>query len=288
MNKKIKILAIFNMISYVVMGVLTYIMIAGLASHLDNKFKFILGNMPLVLIAGTSFIIVNDRFKELRIVKKEAIVDWVVRIIAFGITFINTDKHYIKTLILMALVINIIIEYRMNKKLVNTTQEFIKEEVIVSYEERKNIKNFVMAINSGLFSIFAFIGGALSVPTTKNMEGTTKLWFIPVIVSVLVFRWFIKTTHKNYKIYYLNKEEGKLVFKKDTIFVSIGYLICLIFSFIDMGQEWYSITTFIGILFMLPTIGTLRKMSLRLKVIRENLDRNTFNYFLIEDEESID
>lgn len=155
MNKKIKILAILNIISYVVMGLLTYITITDLANYLDNGFKFVLGNMHLVLIAGTSFILVTDIFKELKIIKKEAIVDWVVRIAAFGITMMNTDKHYIKFLILVALVINITIEYRMNKKLMNTHQEFVKEELVLSDEEKKNIRDFALAINSGMFSIFA-------------------------------------------------------------------------------------------------------------------------------------
>lgn len=282
MNKKIKVLAIFNIISYIVMGMLSYIINNNLSSRLDNKFKFVIGSIPLLLITCTSFIIADDRFKELKIVKKEAIVDWVVRIVAFGIALIHTNSYNIKALILVALVINIIIEYRMNRKLINTKQELVKEEVLVSLEERKNLKNFVMAVNAGMLSILIFSGGALSVPITKNMEGTTKSWFIPVIVSILVFRWFIKTTYKNYSGYYLDKEEGKRAFKKDIIFASIGYLICLIFSFVNMDQQWYSLITIIGILFTFPLIETMRKMSLRLKVIKDSLDKDTFNYFLVE------
>ncbi|QLY79669.1 hypothetical protein [Clostridium intestinale] len=286
MNKKIKILAILNVISYVVMGLLTYITITDLVSYLDNGFKFVLGNMPLVLIVCTSFILVTDTLKEFKIIKKEAIVDWGVRIAAFGITLMNTDKYYIKSLILVALIFNIVIEYKMNKKLMNTHQEFIKEELILSDEEKKNLRNFTLAINSGMFSIFVFVGGALSVPITKNMEGTTKLWFVPVIVSILVFRWFIKTAHKNYEAYFLDKEEGKRIFKRDIIFASIGYLICLIFSFVLMTQELYSLVTFIGILFMLPYIETMRRKSLRLRTIRGSLDREVFNSLLLGDEEN--
>ena len=284
MNKKIKILAILNIISYVVMGLLTYITITDLGRYLGNGFKFVLGNMPLVLIVCTSFILVTDTFKELKIIKMEAIVDWVVRIAAFGITLINTDKYYIKFLILVSLVINIVIEYKMNKKLINTHQEFVKDELVLSDEEKKNFRNFALAINSGMFSIFAFSGGALSLPTIKNMEGTTILWFIPVIISLLVFRWFIKTAHKNYEAYFLDKE-GKRIFKRDIIFASIGYLICLIFSFVPMTQELYSLVTFIGILFMLPYIETMRRKSLRLRTIRDNLDREVFNSLLLGDEE---
>jgi hypothetical protein len=285
MNKKIKILAILNIISYVVMGLLTYITITDLVSYLDNGFKFVLGNMPLVLIVCTSFILVTDTFKELKIIKKEAIVDWGVRIAAFGITLINTDKHYIKFLILVALVINIIIEYKINKKLMSTHQEFVKEELVLSDEEKKNLRNFTLAINSGMFSIFVFSGGALSLPTIKNMEGTTILWFVPVIISLLVFSWFIKTTQKNYEAYFLDKEEGKRIFKRDIIFASIGYLICLILSFVPMTQELYSLVTFIGILFMLPYIETMRRKSLRLRTIRGSLDRKVFNSLLLGDEE---
>lgn len=285
MNKKIKILAILNIISYVVMGLLTYITITDLGRYLGNEFKFVLGNMPLVLIVCTSFILVTDTFKELKIIKMEAIVDWVVRIAAFGITLINTDKYYIKFLILVSLVINIVIEYKMNKKLINTHQEFVKDELVLSDEEKKNFRNFALAINSGMFSIFVFVGGALFLPITKNMEGTTKLSFVPVVVSLLVFRWFIKTAHKNYGAYFLDKEKGKSIFKRDIIFVSIGYLICLILSFVPMTQELYSLVTFIGILFMLPYIETMRRKSLRLRVIRGSLDREVFNSLLLGDEE---
>lgn len=286
MNKKIKILAILNIFSYVVMGLLTYITITDLANYLDNGFKFVLGNMPLVLIVCTSFILATDTFKELKIIKKEAIVDWVVRIAAFGSTLINTDKHYMKFLILIALVVNIIIEYKMNKKLMNTHQEFVKEELVLSDEEKKNLRNFTLAINSGMFSIFVFSGGALSLPITKNMEGTTKLSFVPVIISLLVFRWFIKIAHKNYEAYFLDKEEGKRIFKRDIICASIGYLICLILSFVPMTQELYSLVTFIGILFMLPYIETMRRKSLRLRAIRGSLDREVFNSLLLGDEEN--
>lgn len=53
-----------------------------------------------------------------------------------------------------------------------------------------------------------------------------------------------------------------------------------------MTQELYSLVTFIGILLMLPYIETMRRKSLRLRAIRDSLDREVFNSLLLGDEEN--
>lgn len=287
MNKKLKILVVLNCISYIVMEFIAYAIRNDI--KLDNKIKFIVGSIPWLLIMSTSFILAGDRNNEFQSVKREAILDWLTRIIAFGVVF-NYSKQFnniflVFIFIIATFIANTVIEYRINKKIMNARDRITKEmNVEITYEEKCNLRAMVKAINLGMFSIIVFSGAALSVPITKNMEGTT-MWYIPIIISIVVFIWFIKTTYNNYFAFYLDKKYVKKVFSRDIVFASIGYGICLISSFLHFENSAFAYVTIVGILFLLPTIGTVRKMSLRLKVIKNNLDRDTFRYFLTKTEE---
>ncbi|MBE6052312.1 MAG: hypothetical protein E7212_00135 [Clostridium sartagoforme] len=286
MNKKIKILAIMNLISYLLIGYMYYLFRYEYIDNLNNLHKFILVQAILLLILITSFVLANDAFKELTLVKNEVKLDWIVRIIAFGIVFIGISKNLqqknlVLVVIIMLMIINFAIEYYMNKKMRSYSKEENKKEIVnISYEEKCNLRNMVKATNSFMISFLVLCSFSMSVPTLKNMEGTEKTSFIPIIVSVLVIIWFLKTSYNNYMIFYLDKRYSKNIFIKNSIFVLLGYIICLSLSFVKFEIKIYDYIFIIGIVFTIPTIQSMRKMSLRLREIRESIGVENYNYFI--------
>lgn len=198
MNKKIKILSIMNLISYLLIGYMYYIFRYEYIDNLSNLSKFTLVQSMLLLILITSFALANNAFKELTLVKNEAKLDWIVRIIAFGTVFIGIsknldEKNLILVVIIILMIINFTIEYYMNKKMRSYNKEKYKNDIVnISYEEKCNLRNMVKATNSFMISTLILTSFSMGVATLKNMEGTEERGFIPVIVSVLVTVWFLK------------------------------------------------------------------------------------------------
>ena len=284
MNKKIKILSILNLISYVLIFSMNFLFDFN---DLSNIKKFIVGNLPLVFIMITSFILASDFDINLKAIKIRAWIDWIVRIISFSInSFIlmgYLEKSYL-VLILILLLSNIFIEIEMNKKLnknIKKSENKVKEKIY--YKEKCNLGAMVKSTSSLLMSFLIFSGGALSVATLKNMEGTEENWYFPVIVSIVIALWFIKSSYNSYIDFYLDKDYAKNLFLKNSILSLIGYLVCLLLSFVNLEKNIYDYIFFIGILFSAPTIKTIRKMSLRLKEIKDNLGNEDYNYFVTKE-----
>jgi hypothetical protein len=291
MNKKLKILLILNIISYLIMTILSVVIINDIFPKFDLITKFTLGISPYILITCTSFILASDRFLEFKSIKIEAIIDWVVRIIAFVI-IINYSKHFKSLSLALAFVafsfiVNTIIEYRINKKLISIKDRKSNgEKIEITYEEKCNLNAMVKAASSGLILIIIFPGFSLSVPLIKNMEGATAATgYIPIIISIVVFIRLITSSYENYIMFYLDKKYAKKIYTRDIIFASIGFMICFISAFFKMSYEAYSYIFLGGLLLLLPMIGTVRKMSLRVKKVKDSLDRESFRYFLTKKRE---
>lgn len=110
-----------NLISYLLIGYMYYIFRYEYIDNLSNLSKFTLVQSILLLILITSFALANDAFKELTLVKNEAKLDWIVRIIAFATVFIGIsknldEKNLILVVIIILMIINFTIEYYMIKK----------------------------------------------------------------------------------------------------------------------------------------------------------------------------
>lgn len=103
-----------------------------------------------------------------------------------------------------------------------------------------NSQSIVKAINSGMFLIIIFSGISLSVPISTNMEGTTERGYIPVIISVLVYIYYLKQSYNNYFGFFLDKKEARYLYNRDMIFASIGYMICFLSSFFSFDSNLYS------------------------------------------------
>lgn len=287
MDKRIKILVILNCISYALMCMIVYLKVNGTIDNLSNTKKIIIGTAPLVLVICTSFICTNYYYNEFKYIKKEAILDLSVRILAFGVVFYGLS-HYVNMnmefgVLLIAFLFNSIIEYLINKKIVNLEYKTESQDKInVTQEEKDNLRAMMISTNKAMASFLVFCVISLSVPVTKNMEGTTENWFIPVMFSVFGFIWFVKTSRENYNNFYLNKNYAKKIFIRNITFSSIGYSICLGLSFFKFDNQIYGFIEIVGILFLFPTITTMRKMSRRLKEVRDSIGKDKYNYFLVK------
>ena len=284
MNIKIKILSILNLISYLLIGFI-YVLVSY--EYISNLVKLIIGTLILVLILLTSFVLADDMYKELVLIKSEARVDWISRVIAFSIILIGSmnnlaNKYLILISILILMIINFSMEYNMNKKLKSSYKRIDKSKKdTISYEEKCNLGNMIKATNLAMISFIIFCGFSISIPILKNMEGTEKRSYIPVIVSIVIAIWFIKISYSNYMKFYLDKSYGKKIFIRNGVCSILGYIICLALSFGNFRKEMYDYFFFIGIIFTIPTIITMRQMSLRLKEIRDSIGKDNYNYYII-------
>ena len=284
MNIKIKILSILNLISYLLIGFI-YVLVSY--EYISNLVKLIIGTLILVLILLTSFVLADDMYKELVLIKSEARVYWISRVIAFSIILIGSmnnlaNKYLILISILILMIINFSMEYNMNKKLKSSYKKIDKSKKdTISYEEKCNLGNMIKATNLAMVSFIIFCGFSISIPILKNMEGTEKRSYIPVIVSIVIAIWFIKISYSNYMKFYLDKSYGKKIFIRNGVCSILGYIICLALSFGNFRKEMYDYFFFIGIIFTIPTIITMRKMSLRLKEIRDSIGKDNYNYYII-------
>ena len=284
MNIKIKILSILNLISYLLIGFI-YVLVSY--EYISNLVKLIIGTLILVLILLTSFVLADDMYKELVLIKSEARVDWISRVIAFSIILIGSmnnlaNKYLILISILILMIINFSIEYKMNKKLKSSYKKIDKSKKDnISYEEKCNLGNMIKATNLAMISFIIFCGFSISIPILKNMEGTEKRSYIPVILSIVIAIWFIKISYSNYMKFYLDKSYGKKIFIRNGVCSILGYIICLALSFGNFRKEMYDYFFFMGIIFTIPTIITMRQMSLRLKEIRDSIGKDNYNYYII-------
>ncbi|MBD7912041.1 hypothetical protein [Clostridium cibarium] len=288
MDKRIKVLVTLNCISYGLMGLIAYANINGIMNNLNNIIKFIIGVIPFISIIFTSFIVTDYYYKDFKYIRNEAVLDLSIRIIAWGLVFYcfnnssNLENKFV--IVIIAFVFNSIVEYFINKKITNL-QHKNEDKISITNEEKNNIRAMVFATNKQIVSLLVFMGVGLSVPVTKNMEGTKENWLIPVMFSIFVFAWFINMSYKNYTKFYLDMGYSKRIFIRDIIFVTIGYSGCLILSFLKFNNSVYAFIEFIGILFLLPTISTMRKMSRRLKQIRESLGKDEYTNSIINKNE---
>lgn len=284
MNKKLKLLFRLNFVNYIAILLIYFLVKNGNFNNLNNMLKFILGSIPLVVIALASFILAHDSNEELKCIKNIAKVDFIIRFIAYIITLYEVksfSNHWYLGFIAILFTSNCIIEYKMNIKLNNSEKTELNKKIQVSYEEKCNLNNMMKSVNLAMFSWFVFCMVCLNVSSLKNTVGAEESGMIPVIISIVVAGWFIKINYKNYIRFYLDKDNAKKIFIRDISLAIAGYLICLIASFIKFNYEIHMYIIIVGLIFVIPMINTIRKMSLRLKQIRKILGKEEYNQFIV-------
>ena len=281
---KVKRLIILNGVSYILALFIVYIQVTNIFDNLNIFVKFIIGISPLIMVAGTSFILARDVNKEFNEFKIESRFDWIIRIIAFFIA-IGAVKYYEKYYLIIACIIflfvcNCCIEYSIYKR-IGKVKIGTEEKVVVSYEEKCNLRKMVNSVNSSIRASMLFCGVGLSVPITKNMEGTS-MWYMPVIASVVVFIWYIKNINKDFMSFYLDKNYARKIINRNSFFIIVSYLLCLVISFIKLPYDAYSLVMVFGVILQAPVFESIRKMSLRLREIENSIGKDSYNYFINE------
>jgi hypothetical protein len=290
-RKAVKVLIILNLINYLNNFIFAYV-------HAnDELYKIVKSNFhilgvwvfsPYLIIMLTSFILATDYKEGYKIFRKEAMVDWIIRVVSccvvfqeFNFKFLSLEYILQQSILGLLLIVNIFLEYRMYQKSKNyiTVEKDIEE---IPEEEIENVRQVGKAITFGVFSFFIFISGALSVASTSHVAETQISRVIPIIVSICVFVWYEFYSYRKYSLFYLDKAKGRKKFIIDNAFASIGFLISFLSALEIFGsKDWiYSLSTFIAVFFLYPTIYTNREMGLRYLKISKVLGDDIYKYYV--------
>lgn len=245
---------------------------------------------PYVFVTITSFILATDNKEEYKIFKKEAIADWIIRAVScgacfqeFNFTFLSSGYILQQIILVILLMVNIILEYKMYKKAkkyvpIKNHNEGIEK---ISEAEKQNIKNMGKATTLGVVSlvVFAF---SLGFPNTYT-DGLFRMFLYALSISC--FGWFIYTNYKKCNLFYLDKTFGKRIFVRDILYATIGFIINFIVAFglMKATNIIQAASVGIAILSLYPTIRTNRKMALRYRKIVKILGDNFYLYFTCND-----
>ncbi|SUY48069.1 Uncharacterised protein [Clostridium putrefaciens] len=293
MKRSVKIVMLINLINYVSNFAFSY----AYSNKLINSSMIALGIWaltPYLLATISSFILATDYREELKVFKKEAIADWIVRVISCVLVFQEfkfgfMSKEYIvqQAILVLLLLINIYLEFRMYNKAkayIYVKKEAKKNEVI-SEDEKQNIKNMGKAVFLGLISLIIVSAISMSVPSTTHMGAGKVSNIFAIIISTSTFLWFLHSSCEKCRLFYLDKSLAKRIFLRDGFYATIGFVICLLATFEVLGAYHliYNVSTFIGILFLYPTIRTNRKMAMHHKRVVGILGDNFELYYNCKD-----
>lgn len=275
MKKPIKILFILNIISY-----LNNFLFSNIHTYnpklLNNNF-LLYGFWclsPYILTFITSFILSSDTNPEYEVFKKEALIDWFLRILSYFLVFqefnfkLLSKEHIYQQISLLSLfILSIFLEYRIYYKSKNCVH--IEKNIdVISEEEKINVGKIGQAVSTGMFSWILFIVISISVPSTSSqLEPSVNI--VTLIASAIAFLAYIYNDYNKCNLFYLDKPYGNKVFKKNAIYVSIGFLICFTSSLniIAISENYKNFISFIGLLLSMPSMLNTRKMALRYKMI---------------------
>jgi hypothetical protein len=299
MKKSVKTLIILNLLTYINNFLFSFTYTYANETLRKNWLFFGIWFLsPYIFVTITSFIFATDNKEEYKTFKKEAVVDWIIRFISCCVVFQNFKFQFLSVeyivqqgIVALLLIINILLEFRMYKKAglyVPTQKDYSKIEK-VSEAEKQNIRNIGKAATLGINSFLVYVLGSLSVflclAPTKHVFNTLFSRLMALTVSVVIFLWFQQTNYKKCNLFYLDKELAKRIFIRDSIYATVGYVICFLAALNVLGTESKvtSIFPIISILFLYPTIQTNRKIGLRYKKIVEILGDNFELYFTCND-----
>lgn len=284
---------LINLINYVSNFAFSY----AYSNKLINSSMIALGIWaltPYLLATISSFILATDYREELKVFKKEAIADWIVRVISCVVVFQEfkfgfMSKEYIvqQAILVLLLLINIYLEFRMYSKAkayIYVKKEAKKNEII-SEDEKQNIKNMGKAVFLGLISLIIVSAISMSVPSTTHIGAGKVSNIFAIIISTSTFLWFLHSSCEKCRLFYLDKALAKRTFLRDGFYATTGFVICLLATFEVLGDYHliYNVSTFIGILFLYPTIRTNRKMAMRYKKVVGILGENFELYYTCKD-----
>lgn len=283
----------------IALNILSYIHILYLYNNIGNMINdtvMFSGNMVGIIILGgllhyfflflTSFIFVNT--DEYRMFRKEGLLDWVIRLLAYIVVFqhhnfemgSNTDLIVIFILAVF-LCINLVLEYTMLLKVDKYIPALAKtpamDKVTITKTEIHNILNSEKAVAIGVGSIFIVsgfaIGFAIGIPSAGN---SIIRKILMTLVSVSAFFWFVNIIYTKCDLFFMDKKIAYKEFLKNISFITIAYLLCLLDAFRLLGSSEYisDIVILIAAFSILPIVKSNRQMVERLEAIKEILNED--------------
>ena len=286
MQNKVKLLLKLNLIAYITAFVGS-VFVAFFPIEENHSIEYaiicaIWSLSPFVFLTLTSFVLATDNDRRFKIFKKQARIDYAIRLISYLIIFALPSIYKIKPfsteffiqhgIVLTLFIINLILEYKMYKVASIDIQVVKKETKEITEDEKKRRLTIGRAVSYGTYPyyIYFLLMGGLIALSSSNKDFTVKNVFF-IFALIANFVWFCLCTYKKCSLYYADKNKATEVFKKDITYAIIGFIIFLVLLFVlptkipnvDVKMS----LMFMQILFMYPTIKTSRKMALRYKEI---------------------
>ncbi|HFK1407910.1 TPA: hypothetical protein ACGXKU_003986 [Bacillus cereus] len=283
MERSIKILIVLNLFNYlnnfVFIHVNSLIELEGLGAMWFVS--------PLLFLTLTSFILATDNKIEYGIFKKEALFDFLIRIVSAAIAFVNykfevfsLEYNLRVTLLMVLFLISILLEYRMLKKVRKGVEPFKKNiDDNISEEEKRNIRNMGKAVRLGVGSFYLVAAGAMNVTILVNLH----MYYIAISIGVFIV--FLQMNYTKVKLLYLDKDLKRRIFIRDSLIACLGFIfnIFIAIGIISFGEGEQTLGILLGIFSLYPTIQTNRKIALRHKRIVEIVGDRFPYYYTFKD-----
>lgn len=236
---------------------------------------FLVGSVLHLVFLGITTLFFN--FKKIRSL---AIIDWVLRVVAYilvferwNVDFLLSKSTYIFAILISLALISLLLElwmyqkadvYRLKKKM-----EHI--EVNPTEKEIKNIHNMEKALVGflGVLLVYGGLGLGTTIDVSSTSESTLRT-LLTVGISVSSFLWFISTIYNKYQLFYQDKRFAQRIFMKNTVFISVGYVLCLLGGLGLLGpwERTTDIAILLGIVTLIPAVKTNRQMAIRLDQLK--------------------
>lgn len=271
MQNKIKYLIKLNIINYINNFLYSFVLsLKGVDGYLS-----LWSISPLIFLTLTSFILATDNKPEYKIFKKEALLDFIVRVIGCGVGFLNYRVKFLSygfilrmSIIFLLMIINLFIEYRIYKKSKDyTLTEENKNVNNISFNFTQSSLNKGKAATIGLITFYVYTASVLSMVLITPSIQNYNIFTIPLFVIFICFNYL------KLDLYFADKIAMMKRFYKDSFFALIGFLINFIVSFnvVDNNNSVKNLCVLIGVLTLYPTIKTNREIA---KEYRKEVNNN--------------
>ncbi|ALL11723.1 hypothetical protein BTXL6_10495 [Bacillus thuringiensis] len=277
MKKSIEFLILITVVIYINNFAFAYV----------NGYKILIGVSalwaisPFLFLTIASFILANDYKSDYSIVKKEARIDFVLKVISCIVAFYNykfeigSSEYIMRFVILAALFIgNIILEYKMYKIAKKYVPKVSDEVKTISDQEKWNIKNYGRAATLGLGSFIFVVVGGMNIVYITNMNKYYSL------ISIFIFIIFLKMNYDKNCLFYQDKMVRKRIFLRDAFYAALGfgYNLVVAFDLIPYSEMIVNTALIVGICFLYPTIVTNRKIALKQREVSKEIG-DDFEYY---------
>lgn len=204
---------------------------------------------PFVFLTLTSFVLATDNDRRFKIFKKEARLDYAIRLISCLIIFVLPAFYKIKPfsteffiqhgIVLVLFIVSLTLEYKMYKIALVDIQVVKEETKEITEDEKKRRLSICRAVSYGTYPyyIYFLLAGCLISILPSNKDFTFKNMLL-IFALIANFVWFCLCTYKKCKLYYSDKNKAIEAFKKRYYIFNRRIYSFSCFSFCPAGQDF--------------------------------------------------